>query len=128
MQYAQFEMVEGLNLSPKDIGEQLEKELEQIGFKVTLPTTADWGYVFRSKSNGQNIDISILAIDGRKYKLAIEPEKGLIATIFNNTKSADIERVKAWVEELITTDIGAIQIKWYSANDWKATFGRDFWD
>lgn len=128
MQYAKIEINDGLELNCQQIGEELEKELESLGFQVELPTSADWGYVFRTKSDGQNCDISIVHLEENSFGIAIEPEKGLLSDISNYFKKPDFKGIKQWTEEVLTTDVGEKNIKWFTAEEWLSTFGKAFWN
>lgn len=128
MQYAKIEITDRLELNCQEIGEELEQELESLGFQVKLSTSADWGYVFRTKSDGQAFDISIVPIAGDSFGIAIEPEKGLLSEIYRAIKKPNIKGMKEWLEEILTTDVGAKRIRWFTADEWMATFGQGFWN
>ena len=127
MQYAKIEITDGLELNSQKIGEELEKELESIGFQIELPTSADWGYVFRTKSDGQAFDISIISLGRNSFGVAIEPEQGLLSEISRYFKKPDIKGIKEWLDEILTTDIGAKSIRWFTADEWIETFSQGFW-
>ncbi|WP_162945052.1 hypothetical protein [Flavisolibacter nicotianae] len=127
MQYAKIEITDGLELNYQQIGEELEKELEGFGFQIALRTVADWGYVFRTKSDGQAFDVSIVHLDGNSFGIAIEPEEGLFSDIFKYFKKPHTKGIKQWVEEILTTDVGAKSIRWFTADEWITTFGQTFW-
>jgi hypothetical protein len=38
-------------------GENLEKKLENLGYDITLPSSTDWGYVFRIKFKRNKFDV-----------------------------------------------------------------------
>jgi hypothetical protein len=128
MQYANIEITDGLELDCQQIGEGLEKELESLGFQVELPTSADWGYVFRTKRDGEVFDISIISLSENGFGIAIEPEKGLLSEISRYFKRTNIKGIKEWLEEILTTDIGAKRIRWFTANEWVETFNQSFWN
>jgi hypothetical protein len=127
MQYAKIEIADGLELNCQLIGEQLEKELETLGFQIELPTSADWGYVFRTKSNGQTFDVSVVPLAETNFGIAIEPEKGLLSNISSFLKKPDTKGISQWVEEILATDVGAKRVKWFTSDEWTATFGQAFW-
>ena len=127
MQYAKIEIADRLELNCQNIGEKLEEELERLGYQVKLPTSADWGYVFRTKSDGQSFDLSVVHLDKNNFGIAIEPEKGLLADISKHFKKPDAKAIKEWLEEILTTDVGAKSIKWFTADEWLSAFGQSFW-
>lgn len=127
MQYAKIELTDGLELNCQEIGEQLEKELKTLKFQVELPTSADWGYVFRIKNDGQTFDISVVSLAENNFGIAIEPEKDLFSNISRYFKKLDTKRIREWLEEILVTDVGAKSIKWFTADEWIATFGQAFW-
>ena len=96
-------------------------------FHVDLPTSADWGYVFRVKSDGQTCDVSIVHLNGNSFGTAIESENGLLSNISNYFKKTNIKGIKQWVEEVPTTDVGAKSIKWFTAEEWHSAFGQGIW-
>jgi hypothetical protein len=128
MQYAKIEIIDGLEISYQQIGEELERELERLGYHVELPTPADWGYVFRTKSNGQNLDISVVPLSENNFGVAIEPEKGLLSDITRYFKQPDIKGIKEWIEEILATDIGVKSVQWFTADEWTTAFGKEFWN
>ena len=127
MQYAKIEIADRLELNCQNIGEELEKELESLGYQVELPTSADWGYVFRTKSDGQTFDVSVVHLDRNNFGIAIEPEKGLLADIYKHFKKPDAKAIKQLIEEILTTVVGAKSIKWFTAEEWLSAFGQGFW-
>jgi len=40
-------------------GENLEKKLENLGYDITLPSSTDWGYVFRIKFKKNKFDVVV---------------------------------------------------------------------
>jgi hypothetical protein len=127
MLYAEFGMFNGHDISFEQIGERLELELENLGFDVSVPTSADWGYVFRIKSDGQKFDIYIVPIKGGQFGLAIERVKGLFYEISKYFTQSNIKGLKDWIDDILGTDIGVEYIRWYSAEKWITTFGQNFW-
>lgn len=91
MQYAKIELTDGLELNCQEIGEQLEKELKTLKFQVELPTSADWGYVFRIKNDGQTFDISVVSLAENNFGIAIEPEKDCSQTFPDILKSLTLK-------------------------------------
>jgi hypothetical protein len=63
------------------IGQSLEDAIERQGYKVTLPTDADWGYVFRTEFNRKDFDISIVSLLVSNYAIAIEHPKEMIDSV-----------------------------------------------
>lgn len=74
----------------KKVGEYLEAALEKAGFEITLPTDADWGYVFRIKYDRQLFDIVIKLLSGTEISVSIETIKELFGARFS--KNIDIEK------------------------------------
>ena len=58
-------------------GQDLETKLEKLGFKVTLPTDTDWGYVFRVKFRRHEFDVIITIDETSKGAVAIKIESTL---------------------------------------------------
>lgn len=127
MQYALFEIVDGLSLTPQNIGEQLEKEVAKLGLETFLPTAADWGYAFRLNLDGRCYDVSIVVITEQQFGLAIEQPKGVIDRLFGLFKANRIKTVKGWLNEILSSDIGAQRISWYSKSSWASAYEKDFW-
>jgi hypothetical protein len=127
MLYALFEIVEGLNLTPQSIGEQLQESLEEIGIQTSLPTSADWGYVFRLNIESCSYDISIIQISKIVYGLAIEAPRDIISRLFNMFKSSRVKATKEWISEILGLEIGVVKENWYTQANWISTFGKDFW-
>lgn len=98
-----------------------------LGFQVERPTSADWGYVFRTMSYGHAFDISVVDLAGNNCGIAIEPEKGLLSDISRFFKKPDAKGIRECLEEILTTDVGTKSIRWFSADEWTATFGQTFW-
>jgi hypothetical protein len=127
MQYAKIEITDALEMGYQQIGRELENELERLGYQVTLPISADWGYVFRVKTNGQTLDISVVPLNRNSFGVAIEPKKRLLSTITSYFRQPNAKGIKEWVEDILAIDVGVISIKWFTAHEWAATFGSGFW-
>lgn len=127
MQYAKIKIPGGFKLTYQQIGEELQNTLEKLGYKVKLPTSADCGYLFRTKANGHTLDISVVPLSEDILGLAIEHEKRLRSATNKHFNPKDIKVVKEWIEDILALDIAVTGLKWFTADEWVAAFGVDFW-
>ena len=86
--------------SEKKVGEYLETELEKSGFKVTLPTNADWGYVFRIKFGNNLFDIIIRPLSETEMSVSINLVRRLFGTLFSKKRAKEKKTLEGIVEDL----------------------------
>ena len=96
------------------LGELLEDEMYKRGINTKLPSSTDWGYVFKASLNKHEFDIFVEKVQNIKNKFSISISSTLnkIEKLFGKNDDYESKSVGKIIDDILKLNSGFKEIVW----------------